>query len=1535
MADYTQTVGAVQTTSSGAAMTVPMPAGTLTGQLILVCATYRAFAGATMTTSPSGYSLLASYGPSTDPRLYIWGKIGTSSESSVTVDFNGSDYATAVAVAYESTTGWPAIGSVLVGSTTGNSSTAGGSTRWIAHTMVASGNLALQLNVKPTTTSISGFTPTSGWTQASFATAGTSTSIAACSQYQKITGNASANTTTLSGDSATAAVSTLFVEFAPAANITVSVNDSTPEPTQAITITKTSGNWVGTPTATLGGVAMPALTSVGSNTAVLTLGAGDITNYDDSNATWELIRWNTALDLVVTDNSVQSNAVSITIQPPILDHFDQLAGGVFDYAPTGAADNDDCYVYIASGDGEGLPKIAGFQGNTVPSTVRFMVFDVSGAKWLACTTGDGIETFNTAQQLLSGDTADSFTETSDTALSSHTPDTDAVGNGWTIEADKTANPAPSAGTVMVIGATDRLTITGNTSGGSIDLGTTDMDVSWDVITGTSTGEEWTAYLRRVDGDNGVTVYVRRTTNMIRCVNRVSGVGTNLTNTLISGTNTPYTFANSTTYSFRAVVSGQDLNVYVNDVLVGTYVVPTTPAANATRFGLYSSVATPTYPIYFDNFNAVTGYVAPSATMTLGASTVAPGATFSGTASPAFAGTINKVYLADVPLGLTAATTSTFTARVMDVSEFDASGIAAAIRMGVPQVVRVTDGATELTTTVSVVWGVAANFGAAAGPFRHPPDGLVDGDDVLIEVVSGSGTADPITADFETTVQSRIIVRGFSVNTGLWLSALDLRLWPADAPVYRNEVKWSNGFGNAAYTKTALSTTWTTSVAGPTDTSGCWKLVESNTTAWHYLTVVNTIISGVAYTFQIKVKAAERPVVQLIPNGDYFPVAYANFNASTGQVSASSGMTSTSVEALADDWYLFTATITATSGASSGSICYVTIQDSSLDSRAATYAGDGASGIYIADLQLETGSTAHDYVPTEMVPLRSDQVIVRSVAQHNLLPYSNDLSNAAWTKTRSSISGSITLNSNASNGWGSAQIYKIVEDATASNTHLVNNTADAMSGNPAGIVTCRFIAQGDGTRNHLTARVYGDSASNYYQYTVNLTDGTTTSSTVTGTGALLSITTTLVDTVSTRPVYEVIVRGWPTTTSDTTIYQLMLLLHNGTSTTYNGDGASGVYVGKVQIVGGYTLPAYVETTTATTPFASTISSATINSVAAAVAKDAVIRSTEDQSNATYWTRTNIHAITAEGVSADGYPAYKVDCDVTDSTHSLAGNFQGTIADSSTWTVFADMKADERTWVKLSLRNKAGAFPGVYVNLSTGAKGTEAVTPTATEVESRGSGWYRVRVVAAVSTGGTTPGLVINISEADNDVNFAGLGADDGLLVSRCFAVEGNVAMADADAVYVKTGVTMEHVLDRARAIATMPGVDEFDDAGTHVSTRWRVGQDLALTDSVTTETSSISIEPYVMANFGTLASGFNGPKSPTGAEAGDDGYIRVLSGAGTVIPSSMTFVPSQNSTIRRMVYDVSGGAWLAYTQGNYYPEKGVVGGILASLRRGMI
>ena len=185
----------------------------------------------------------------------------------------------------------------------------------------------------------------------------------------------------------------------------------------------------------------------------------------------------------------------------------------------------------------------------------------------------------------------------------------------------------------------------------------------------------------------------------------------------------------------------------------------------------------------------------------------------------------------------------------------------------------------------------------------------------------------------------------------------------------NLLMWSEDFRNTAdagearpwlYSNASITSN---AVIAPDGSLTGDKLKENASTAWHYIRGTPVSFTPQVYSFSIYAKAAERSVLQIIPNGSAFPSSYANFDLSAGIVSASSGLEDSFIIPAKDGWYRCVVVDTATATVSTNA-AFVACYDSPLASRASSYTGNGTSGIYIWGAQLEEGSFPTSYIPTE-------------------------------------------------------------------------------------------------------------------------------------------------------------------------------------------------------------------------------------------------------------------------------------------------------------------------------------------------------------------------------------------------------------------------------------------------------------------------------------------------------------------------------------------------------------------------------------------
>ena len=187
---------------------------------------------------------------------------------------------------------------------------------------------------------------------------------------------------------------------------------------------------------------------------------------------------------------------------------------------------------------------------------------------------------------------------------------------------------------------------------------------------------------------------------------------------------------------------------------------------------------------------------------------------------------------------------------------------------------------------------------------------------------------------------------------------------------------------------------------------------------------------------------------------------------------------------------------------------------------------------------------------------------------NLLTYSEQFNNVTWSKARSSVTADAIM---APDGTFTAD--KLVEDTTANITHYINGSYYVSSTLPTGSI---YVKAAERTSCGLAIIRDNGSAFAYSTFNVDLTTGTVLS----GTGTISNAG-----------------NGWyrisATATSSGANYALRLLINqSGTTSTYNGDGASGLYIWGAQLEPGTVATTYQGVTTANTLIAPTWSIKTV-------------------------------------------------------------------------------------------------------------------------------------------------------------------------------------------------------------------------------------------------------------------------------------------------------------------------------------------------------
>jgi hypothetical protein len=272
------------------------------------------------------------------------------------------------------------------------------------------------------------------------------------------------------------------------------------------------------------------------------------------------------------------------------------------------------------------------------------------------------------------------------------------------------------------------------------------------------------------------------------------------------------------------------------------------------------------------------------------------------------------------------------------------------------------------------------------------------------------------------------------------------------------------------------------------------------------------------------------------------------------------------------------------------------------------------------LTAASGVARFDHNPTTFESLG----LLIEESRSNLLTYSEQFNNAAWTKTNSSITANTIVAPD-----GALTGDKLVEDATASVSHqLVSSSLSFTSGVSYTLSCYAKLAERNGIRLQLNSVAFGASVA----YRFDLTTGTSTLIT-TGTGNSAAIV----------PVgngwYRCSITAQATATASavTNIY----VVRDG-NTVYTGDGYSGIFIWGAQLEAGAFPTSYTPTVASQVTRAADAASMTgtnfsswYNQAAGTVFSDVVLRNTPASvSCALYYisdgtTSERIAAITGSG------------------------------------------------------------------------------------------------------------------------------------------------------------------------------------------------------------------------------------------------------------------------------------------------------------------
>jgi len=239
------------------------------------------------------------------------------------------------------------------------------------------------------------------------------------------------------------------------------------------------------------------------------------------------------------------------------------------------------------------------------------------------------------------------------------------------------------------------------------------------------------------------------------------------------------------------------------------------------------------------------------------------------------------------------------------------------------------------------------------------------EDSLLGYNSENGNFKPLPFDFTRASSATVVNKAGLIETvGSGEPRIDFSNDAKGAlllePQRMNLLTYSEAFDNAYWTKSGASVTSDVAIS-PDGSLNAFKLVESATTSRHFMyTTTSGLTSGADYNISFYVKAAERSNIWIYDDGG------ANngvaFDLTNGSIIYSNTSENYSITESINGWYKIS--IVSSLAVNDRYPLIELLEDSYISGKPVAYQGDGTSGVYIFGAQLEQGSYATSYIPTQ-------------------------------------------------------------------------------------------------------------------------------------------------------------------------------------------------------------------------------------------------------------------------------------------------------------------------------------------------------------------------------------------------------------------------------------------------------------------------------------------------------------------------------------------------------------------------------------------